>query len=106
MAANLRRLASTSTSTLSRQPQPPGPPPALLLRLALSNSAPFATDPPAPARKVEGEEAAGDKGATDADEGKAAAAAEERHAREQGHRRDRRPARPKPTRYGDWERGG
>jgi hypothetical protein len=109
MAANLHRLTSASASALSRQPQPPGTPPALLLRVALSSSAPSAPDPPAPeaARKAEGEEAAGGKVAADAGEGK-----EEEEGGDSGEHVNKAtgeiggPRGPEPTRYGDWERGG
>nr|CAB3467067.1 unnamed protein product [Digitaria exilis] len=100
-AASLRRL----TSALSHASQPP-PSPVLLLRLALSSSAPSATDPPAApdaARKVEGEEA---KGAADAGEGKEEQEDDGGVHVNKGTGEIGGPRGPEPTRYGDWERGG
>ena len=110
-AANhcLRRLASA----LSHGPQPPVPPRSLVLRFALSSSAPSTGPPMASteaAGKGEGEEAAEAKGAdVDAEAGK-----EEEDEDDGGggvHVNKATgeiggPRGPEPTRYGDWERGG
>ncbi|KAG2609523.1 uncharacterized protein LOC120702676 [Panicum virgatum] len=104
MAAShgFRRLASA----LSLRSQPPCSAPALLLRLALSSSAP--DPPPQAAGKAGGEEAAGEKGAADAGQGKGKEEEEDgggahvnKATGEIGG-----PRGPEPTRYGDWERGG
>ncbi|XP_066376760.1 uncharacterized protein [Miscanthus floridulus] len=105
MAANycLRRLASA----LSHGPQTPAPPASLLLRVALSSSAPSTGPPPEAAGKGEGEEAAEAKGADvdtkagkEEDEGDGGVYVNKATGEIGG------PRGPEPTRYGDWERGG